>query len=334
MVAKKASAYPFMPKSGASAPIVFQDRDIAFLRGLFECRVMTTDHATALYFDGKGEAAKKRLQRLKAAGLINERPRRAFEPSVLFLTRKGLEILQEQGVLAEYPAFNLPALDRRARVSDLTIRHELEVMDVKTAFHRAIKNQPSFGIAEFSTWPKLHEFMAGRSGTNGMEAPVKPDGFIRIHETENGKAFERAFFLELDRSNETQDKLIGKAVSYFEHYKSGGFAVRSGGTCDDYKKFPFRVLIVLPNAERRNNTAERLLQITPPILTMVWLTTFPDVTKNPFGPIWVRPCEYRDATKGTPFDAERQIKTFAYRRNAEREAFIESKIQKLRLLEC
>jgi hypothetical protein len=30
---------------------------------------MTNDHATALYFDGKSEAAKKRLQKLKAAGL-------------------------------------------------------------------------------------------------------------------------------------------------------------------------------------------------------------------------------------------------------------------------
>ena len=57
-----------------------QDRDFALLRGLFECRVMTTDHATALYFDGKNEAAKKRLQKIKAAELISERPRRAFEP--------------------------------------------------------------------------------------------------------------------------------------------------------------------------------------------------------------------------------------------------------------
>src|ERR1700733_3606225 len=110
--------------------INLRDRDFALLRGLFECRVMTTDHATVLYFDGKGQAAKKRLQKIKAAGLIKERPRRAFEPSVLFLTRNGLLSLQEKGVLTEYPAFDLPVLDRRARVSDLTIRHELEVMEL------------------------------------------------------------------------------------------------------------------------------------------------------------------------------------------------------------
>jgi hypothetical protein len=52
--------------------ISLQDRDFDLLRGLFESRVITTDHATALYFDGKSEAAKKRLQKIKAAGLISE----------------------------------------------------------------------------------------------------------------------------------------------------------------------------------------------------------------------------------------------------------------------
>jgi hypothetical protein len=38
--------------------ITLQERDISLLRGLFECRVMTITHATALFFDGKSEAAK------------------------------------------------------------------------------------------------------------------------------------------------------------------------------------------------------------------------------------------------------------------------------------
>ena len=66
-----------------------QPRDFALLRGLFECRVMTADHIATLYFGGKSEYTKKRLQKLKAAGLISERPRRMNEPAVLCLTRKG-----------------------------------------------------------------------------------------------------------------------------------------------------------------------------------------------------------------------------------------------------
>lgn len=311
-----------------------QERDTALLRGLFECRVMTSDHAASLYFGNKNEAAKKRLQKLKAAGFISERPRRAFEPSVLFLTRKGLMLLQNDGVLAEYPAFDLPALDRRARVSDLTIRHELEVMDVKTAFHSALTKMPAFTIAEFNTWPLMHEFTACRPEYGGADTLVKPDGFIRIHEAaaDSGK-FEHTFFLEVDRSSEVQEKLLNKAACYFEYYKSGGFAVRHGGTREDFRQFPFRVLMVFKTAERRNNTAERLLQHTPPILTMVWLTTFAEVTSNPLGPIWVRPTDYRDMTRNTPFVAERPTQGFNYRRNGERESFIESKITKQRLLE-
>jgi hypothetical protein len=125
-----------------------------------------------------------------------------------------------------------------------------------------VKNIPSLSVAEFCTWPMLHEFTVYHPGRNGAEMPMRPDGFIRLHQTENGEKFEHAFFLELDRSNETQNKLISKAICYFEHYKSGDFAIRSGGTREDFKKFPFRVLMVVPNSERRNNTAERLLQNT------------------------------------------------------------------------
>ena len=316
-----------------TAALQLQDRDIALLRGLFECRAMTTEHATALYFDNKNHAANKRLQKLKSCGFIGERPRRAFEPSVLFLTRKGLTLLQERGVLAQYPSLDLSALDRRASVSDLTVRHELEIMDVKAAFHAAIKLGPSFTIETFSTWPLLNEFTAFRPGYDGAEVPVKPDGFIRIHETDaSGGKFEHAFFLELDRSSETQDKLVAKAACYRDFYQRGGFAVRNGATRDDFKKFPFRVLMVFKNAERRNNTTERLLQNNPPILRLAYLSTFEEVTRDPTGAIWIRPLDYREATEGTPFAPEKQPKTWRYQRQTAREIFVEQKVRKQRIL--
>jgi len=311
-----------------------QNRDFALLRGLFECRVMTPVHASSLYFERKYEAAKKRLQKLKSAGLIGDRPRRAFEPSVLFLTRNGIKQLENAGILAEYPSFDLPVLERRARVSELTIRHELAVMDVKTAFHSAIKGVPSRVIAEFSTWPLLNEFRAFRPGQNSEEVPVKPDGFIRFHETEaDGSKFEQAFFLEVDRSTETQDVLVARAGCYFDHYKSGGFAIRNGATRADYKQFPFRVLIVFKTAERRNNTAERLLQNSLPASRQVCLSTLEEVVKDPFGPIWFCPADYREATQGTLFDAERRQSQWGYTRQREREDFIEKAVKKSRLFE-
>ncbi len=310
-----------------------QDRDRLLLRGLFESRVMTTAHATALYFDNKIDAANKRLQKLKSCGFIGERPRRAFQPSVLFLTRKGIKQLETEGILQNYPSFGLPALDRRARVSDLTIRHELEVMDVKAAFHSAIKASPLRTIATFTTWPLLTEFKAYRPGQRSTEVLVKPDGFILIHETEaDGSKFERTFFLEVDRSTETQDVLVDRAGCYFDYYRSGGFAIRNGGTRADYKQFPFRVLMVFKSSERRNNTAERLLQSAQPIFKQACLATLADVIRDPFGTVWICPFDYREATRGTQFDTDKPRETWLYKRQAEREAFIEKHIQKNSIL--
>ena len=311
-----------------STGIAFQERDFALLRSLFESRVMTTAHITALHFDGKKEAAKKRLQKLKAAGLVNERPRRAYDPSVLFLTSKAFRLLSERGILAEYPKLSSEALTKRAQVSTLTLRHELEVMDVKTALVTAIRATAACGVTEFTTWPLLNQFRVRRSNSR-REITVKPDGFMRIHEKgQNGDAYEHTFFVEVDRSTETQDTLAEKAGCYLDYYRAGGLAERFGRPRTAYKDFPFRVLMVFKNAERRNNTAERLLQSNPPILTQAWLTTMPELLADPLGSVWIRPLDYRDATKGTAFDTTRPATGWGYKRQTEREQLVDGKAQR------
>ena len=312
--------------------IDLQERDLALLRGLFECRIMTAAHVAAIYFDGKGEYTKKRLQKLKAAGLIGERKRRVNEPSILFLTRKAFTLLDRDGKLADFPQLGPTVFESRANVSLLTQRHELEVMDVKAAVHAALATSTTFSLEQFSTWPLLNQFEAERP--DGSRLLVKPDGFIRIHELDADKpGYMHDLFLEVDRSSEVQDKLAAKAACYLDFYRSGGFALRNGATRDQVEQFPFRVLIILQNAERRNNTATRLAQNNPPILSMAWLTTMAEVIRDPLGAIWIQPKAYRDATADTPYDPYRTVPTGVYRRQTEREAFIESKIEKRRLLE-
>ena len=303
-----------------------QARDIALLRGLFESRVMSSAHVSSLYFDGRAEAAKKRIQKLKTAGLINERARKAFEPAIFYLTMAGLEPLRERGILSEYPSFDLPALERRARVSPITLRHELDVMDVKASVASAIQKSDVFTLAEFTTWPLLNEFHL-----DGQV--VKPDGFIRIHENEaDGGLSEHAFFLEVDRSTETQGALVGKAGCYLDYYKSGGFAERNGAARSAYREYPFRVLMIFKTAERLNNMAECLLKNIPPILTQVYLSTIGEAQTDPLGAIWIRPADYRDAVAGTPFaDAERP-QQWGYKRQTAREVFVEQNLKKRTLL--
>jgi hypothetical protein len=315
--------------------ISIQDRDVELLRGLFESRVMTAAHIATLFFDDKPETAKKRLQKLKSAGLIAERPRRPSEPGILFLTHKSFAMLREQGVLENYPQLGITALERRAGVSDLTIRHELEVMDVKAAFHTAIRKTRAFSLVKFSTWPLLHEFEVVAPGYGGKSVLVKPDGFILIHEEEpDGSVSEHPpFFLEVDRGGELQDILTTKAGRYLEYYRSGGFAEKQGASRAEYKEHPFRVLMVFKSAERRNNTAERLFLHRPPILSQVCLSTLKEVTADPLGAVWIQPRDYHAALRGTPFDPERRRTPREYRSQPEREALVERKIKRIRLLE-
>jgi hypothetical protein len=268
------------------------------MRGLFESRVMTLDHIALLYFDGKREMAKKRVQKLKASGYVAERPRQPSQPAVLTLAAAGLNVLQEEGQLSGYPKLDRTALLKRSQVSDMTLQHELQVMTVKAALVSALRTLDRFDVAEFSTWPLLSQFSVRRSAIDPMESGeqvVKPDGFMRVREHADGRKFEHAYFLELDRSNETQEKLGRKAIAYLEYYRSGGFAERNGRPRSEKKDFPFLVLFTCKSAARRDNAIERLLTNDPPTLTQAWLTTFDEVTTDPLGSIWIRPRDYRDA---------------------------------------
>lgn len=60
-----------MPLTTRGAAVELQDRDLLLLRGLFESRVMTLAHLATFYFHNSIEAATKRVQKLKAAGLLN-----------------------------------------------------------------------------------------------------------------------------------------------------------------------------------------------------------------------------------------------------------------------
>jgi hypothetical protein len=314
--------------------IEIQKRDLEILEGLFECRVMSLKHITDLYFDGKPEAAKKRLQKLKTSGYVKERARRVGDPSLLHLTKKAFAALHQNGHLQQYPNISSSLLEKRTQVSELTLQHELQVLDVKTAVSTAIALHPNLSLSEFSTWPTLFQFNARLNG-NGWgrkETVVKPDGFIRIQEETSEGKFEHMFFLELDRSTESNEVLAQKAACYLDFYKSGGMAVRFGGEREDYKDYPFRVLMICKNDERRNNIAERLLQNYPPVLTQVWLSTLAETLTAPLGKIWMRPKDYLAITHGTRFDPENRRNTSTYFRQQERERLVASRIRKIDIL--
>jgi hypothetical protein len=313
------------------------ERDYRILRGLFESRVMTLLHIAVLYFDKSVDAARKRVWKLKNAGLVGERRRvRPYDPSILYLTRQGFERLSREQRILDYPSIGWPTMEKRTSVSPLTLQHELDVMTAKAALCSAIHGTSTHKVAEFSTWPRLFAFPSKTVSAHGYSSKVwiKPDAFIRVREAdEHGfDEAEHLFYLELDRSSEPQGRLQSKAGAYAEHYRSGGLARRFGAPAAAYEEYPFRVLIVCRTVERRNNIAVSMLTRTPPILTMVWLTTLEALCRDPLGLIWIRPLDYREATRDSAFDPFRALAAAAYVRKQVREEFVEGVISRQQLL--
>jgi hypothetical protein len=271
--------------------IHIQPRDIALLRDLFESRLMTRTHAAALHFDDKSEACKKRIQRLIAAGLIGERVQGVGKSSILFFTWKAVSFLREGGHFTGFPHLTRGQLRKRQYISPLTLAHELQIMDVKAAFAKALHAAPSLAIQQFTTWPKLSEFNSSHPATH-RTVTIRPDAFLHVREAlaERPPRDDR-FFLEIDRSSESLDTLVNKLLCYHDYYRSGGFASRFGLPRSEYKRTPFRVLLICKSRERLQNIATSLLSCMVPIRTLVWLATFQDATHHPLGTVWLRPVD-------------------------------------------
>jgi hypothetical protein len=255
---------------------------------------MTLRQAALLHFNSHAEAAKKRVGRLKQAGHLRERARKVAEPSILHLTRAGWRWLLLHGHLKRYPLISDAAFDRRTHVSEQTLKHELAIMDIKAAVTHSSARAARLDLLDFCTWPQLLEFTARASSSSYKEITVKPDGFMRLREDTSQGSFSHAFFLELDRSTETQQTLVSRISAYLDFYRSGGFARREGGQTEQYKEFPFRVLVICLSESRKINLLHRLIANDPPIRTFALVTTLPEIMRDPFGSIWSRPADVDD----------------------------------------
>lgn len=263
-----------MAKNHSNLGVALQDRDLCLLAGLYGSRIMTRKHIAVLYFDGKDEAAKKRVQKLLRAKLIAERARQPYEPAVLHLAKLGYEALDMAGLLNDYPAQSWKSFQKRVQVSDRMIVHELMVMDIKSSMTDAIREHPRLELAEFSTWPKLYAFRAKKPvTTNGItrqqEVLMKPDGFLRIHEVDDKGTSEHVFFLEVDRGTESLQKLIGKAIGYRDYYRRGGFAERCGSDPMTPAACPFRAFFIVMSEARKANVVHQLRRLRPPIISQI-----------------------------------------------------------------
>lgn len=264
-------------------PIDITTRDIDILRGFYESRLMTLAHVAAIYFGNRREAAKKRVQKLKRARLLAERPRKNYQRSILHLTGRGFSLLHTRGELRRYPSATLKQFLRRVAVSAQTVEHELEVMDCRAALHNTLAGHPTLRLDTMTTWPRLHAFTLRR---DGRSTKVRPDAFCRIIDEQHRA---QAFYLELDRSTETTSRALDRARDYVAHYRTGGFAIAQGARAGDARRHPFRVLWVCRSEQRITSLSGVFRDGDLPSLGMMWFTTLHEFCQDALGPSWTTP---------------------------------------------
>ncbi len=244
--------------------IVLQPRDYALLQGLLDSRLMTLKHAAALHFEGKIEAAKKRLQKLHAAGFIFRRARRPQDPAVYTLGRAGYLNLKRAGLIDSAHDPGWAKLYKRQSIGDLMLAHELAVMDVKVSFVTAIAARPDLELAEISTSPDRHKFRvveavpAKGGGVRFRSLFAKPDGFLHVsNRDEAARSMDRFIFLEIDRGTESHRRLLDKLRHYDQLRRKGGAFGPASRNHKDHGRF-FILLIVFHSETRMANFVSSL----------------------------------------------------------------------------
>ncbi len=206
-------------------------RDRAVLIGLFEARVFTLKQLAKLYFEDRYEMTKKRLQKLKAAGYVRALNRAPFQPSALVLAKKGFLAVRHAEELARYPEIPWNTFYKRTQIADSTLRHELAVSEVRVALLSTIRERNDLELLELTTWPWQINFEARfpvkRDGFTYKKAmTIRPDGLLRLkHRLPNGSSRDLTFYLEIDRSTESQTQLLKKASGYIAHRNQEPFQV-------------------------------------------------------------------------------------------------------------
>lgn len=238
--------------------IELQPRDWEFLLGLFDSRVVTVAQAGEIYFEGRLAMAKKRVGKLKRAGLLLARPAPVGAPAVLYLSRAGLRLLADHDFIHAGDEASLGRLARRAYVSAQTLAHEVAVVGVVAAFHRVGRECGAFLVSGF--WTRPRPFRAG-----GASA-LRPDAEMGLRGADSARA-ERVF-IEVDNSTESLRVIRAKLA---------GYALRAS---------PESVILFIVESSARKRNIERVARETTSLTAFrFYVVLRPDLTAETIVPI-------------------------------------------------
>lgn len=167
-------------------------RDLQILREIAFSRFLTVGHIADLCFEGRREAAKKRVQKLVASGYLETKEIFCGIPEVKSLSKLGWQCLAKS--FRPVPNFKVQAG---------TLKHDLLLRDCMC---RAVAAARRFGVnSQIQLLPYLLKI---QEWTNTRH--LAPDGTWKVEV--NGVEFR--IFVELDRGTEKQKELAEKLHFY------------------------------------------------------------------------------------------------------------------------
>jgi len=274
----------------------FIPHHLILLRDLYFSRAATRIQLERLSPPGIRHETADRLAELCEQGLVRPRELRIGGEVVFCLSRSGFDCAASNGVIPEAVGIAPKRIWRRLEVSDMTILHELELVDLRIAFEREGRRALDVIDCQLETCLNQCSF-TGREGRR-----MFPDGRLRLRRRGGGDS-SLVFYIEHDRGSETLSRIVGKVADY-RHLAEHG-------------KEAFRLIVVVPSVERRNNIALELARAFPELPNFILIGVFAEVIRNPFEDVFLTPGQARKALEG--FNEGRSNSGGAYRRSKARD---------------
>ena len=257
--------------------LILQPRDREILAAVYGHRFLSSSQIRDMFF-GCTTRSNTRMKKLWENQYLDRHYLRplAFHGSsqaIYSLGQRGVDIVTESlGIDRAEVKRNR---DKDCQINPFFIEHILSINDFRISFQEAVERHTEL---QFERWINERdiqdEYRLHRNG-RVIRHRIRPDGYGRYWYKE--KLY--SFFLELDRSTETDGKFEGKVRSYVDYSRSGRYYQTFG------VRF-FRVLAVTTTARRLSN----LKRITEGIADgLFWFVTLDEIREGKmFDVIWLR----------------------------------------------
>ncbi|MBM3708371.1 MAG: hypothetical protein FJW69_08575 [Actinobacteria bacterium] len=271
---------PRYKRAKTPPPMWLTDRDKRIIEDVYQLRFLTRDQIKQLEFeDGSMTACQRRLSLLyhnKYLSAVHKPILTGYGSSkrVYCLAKKGADLISH--LYSEKEARQIKWSEKYNKVEPFFIEHALALNDVRIAFIKAALGSKEYDLfwyteSEVKSWKEKVD----DPENSGKTLAITPDAFLYLL----GKKKNAYYFLEIDRSTESNRRWRDKIRGYVEYVKSGKYMAR-------FKTEALRVLTVSKSDQRVAN----LIKTTQSVENAYFFlfTTFDQIKgKNIiFQPIW------------------------------------------------